>query len=143
MKNAFFRITGILTLAFVAATPIVRAQEPLVATIPFAFAAGGMTFPAGEYRVEKLAQGSAMLLIRHTDRSAAMIVRSNAADAGSRQTQSKLVFHRHGNRYFLSQVWVAGYTQGRELPESAAEKELALGAHNETPDQVTIVARLI
>jgi len=143
MKNAFFRITGILALAFVAATPIVQAQQPVVATIPFAFAAGKMTLPAGEYRVEKLAQGSAMLLIRRTDRSAAMIVRSNAADAGSRQTQSKLVFRRFGNHYFLSQVWVAGYTQGSELPESAAEKELALRAHHKTPDKVTIVARLI
>jgi hypothetical protein len=143
MKKAFFSITSILALAFVTATPIVRAQEPLVANIPFAFTAGKMTLPAGEYRVEKLAQGSVMLLIQRTDRSPAGFVLSNAADAGSRQTQSRLVLHRYGKRCFLSQVWVAGYSQGRELSESATEKEQGLAAHNEEPDQVTIVARLL
>jgi hypothetical protein len=54
-----------------------------------------------------------------------------------------LVFHRYGNRYFLSKVWIAGYLQGRELPKSNKEKEQALAVSNETRDQVTIVARLI
>jgi hypothetical protein len=142
MKKAFFRITMMLALAFLAATPIVRAQEPLLVNIPFAFTAGSIALPAGEYRVEKLALDSSMLLIRCTDGSAAKIVPSIAADANGTPTQSKLVFHRYGNRYFLSQVWVAGHSQGRELPESAKEKEQALAAHNEKPDQVTIIARL-
>jgi hypothetical protein len=143
MKKAFFRIISILALAFVAATSIVRAQEPLLVNIPFAFTAGKMTLPAGEYRVEKLAQDSVMLLIQRTDHSAANIVPSFAAGANARQAQSKVVFHRYGNRYFLSQVWVAGCSRGRELPASAKEKEQALAAHHETPDQVTIIARLI
>jgi hypothetical protein len=140
--KAFFRIIAILALAFLAATQIVRAQEPVLVNIPFAFTAGRITLPAGEYRVEELAVGSAMLVIHRTDGSATKIVPSNVAEANARQTQSKLVFHRYGNRYFLSQVWVAGYSRGRELPESAKEKEQALAAHNETPDQVTIIARL-
>ena len=140
--KAFFRMTGMLALAFVAATQIVRAQEPLIANIPFAFTAGNMTLPAGEYRVEKMPLNSVMLLIRSTDGSVAKIVPTNGAQANGLQAQSKLIFHRYGNRYFLSQVWVEGYAHGRELPESAKEKELALTARNETPDQVTIVARL-
>jgi hypothetical protein len=142
MKKAFSRITGMLALAFVAATPIVRAQEPLLVNIPFAFTAGSVALPAGEYRVEKMALDSSILLIRSTDGSAAKMVPTNAADANGTQTQSKLVFHRYGNRYFLSQVWVAGHSRGREIPKSAKEKEQALVAQNEKPDQVTIIARL-
>jgi hypothetical protein len=65
-----------------------------------------------------------------------------AASANAPQAKSKLVFHRYDNRYFLTQVWTAGSARGRELPKSAKEKEQALAAHNEAPEQVTIVARL-
>jgi hypothetical protein len=141
MKKAL-RMTTMLALAFLAATQIVRAQEPLLANIPFAFTAGSMALPAGEYRVERMAQDATMLLIRRADGSVAKIVPTLGAQANGLQSQSKLIFHRYGNRYFLSQVWVEGYARGRELPESAKEKELALTAQNAKPDQVIIVARL-
>jgi hypothetical protein len=38
---------------------------------------------------------------------------------------SKLVFHRYGDTYFLSAVWVTSNTTGRELARSRAERELA------------------
>jgi hypothetical protein len=37
---------------------------------------------------------------------------------------SKLEFHRYGDTYFLSAVWVTGNTTGRELFRSRAEREL-------------------
>ena len=142
MKHVFFRITIMWALAFIAATQPLRAQEPLLANIPFAFTAGEKALPAGEYRVEKPASGSLVLLIQRTDRSAVAFVPSTAAQGNAPQTQSKLVFHRLGNHYFLSKVWIAGYSQGRELPQTKQEKEQAL-ASNKTADQVTIVARLV
>jgi hypothetical protein len=42
--------------------------------------------------------------------------------------EARLVFHRYGNTYFLSQVWMAGSSVGRELrkmrQERAIEREL-------------------
>lgn len=142
MKNALCRMTGMLALAFLAATQTVRAQEPVLAKIPFAFAAGDATLPAGEYRVEKVRDGSPVLLIRSTEGSPAIIVMTSPASANEPQEKAKLIFHRYGNHYFLAQVWSAGSSSGRELPKSAKEKEQVL-ARNEAPDQVTIVARLI
>ena len=54
MKTALFRITmtEMWTLALMAATETARVQEPLVVNIPFAFAAGRMALPAGEYRIQ-------------------------------------------------------------------------------------------
>jgi len=143
MKNTLCRITGILALALLATTQGARAQEPVVASIPFQFTAGQTTLPAGEYRVEKMNDVSSALLIRSTEGNGAIMVMTSAASAHAPQTQSKLIFHRYGNRYFLTQVWSAGSSQGRELPKSAKEKEQALLARNEAPDQVTIVARLM
>jgi predicted GNAT superfamily acetyltransferase len=142
MKNTLCRITGILALAFLATTQVARAQDAVLANIPFAFTAGEMTLPAGEYKVQKLTNDASPLLIRSTDGNGASIVMTFAASANAPQAKSKLVFHRYDNRYFLTQVWTAGSARGRELPKSAKEKEQALAAHNEAPEQVTIVARL-
>ncbi|SRR5229473_799164 len=142
MKKAFFRITAMSALVFLAATQTVRAQEPLLVNTPFAFTAGKVALPAGEYRVQKPGDDSPAILIQRTDGSAATFVISFAVAANAQQTQSKLVFHRYGDRYFLSRVWRAGDSRGRELPKSAKEKEQALAARNETSDQVTIIARL-
>jgi hypothetical protein len=141
MKKALCRVTGMLALAFLAAYAV-QAQEPVLANIPFAFTAGAITLPAGEYRVQKLAVGSAVLLIQGTDQSAATLVMSNVTEANRPQTKSKMIFHCYGNRHFLSQIWVEGNSSGIELPRSAQEKE-ALQARNGKPEQVTIVARLM
>jgi hypothetical protein len=143
MKNTLCRITGILALAFLATTEVARAQEPVVANIPFQFTAGAMTLPAGEYRVQKESDSSSALVIRSTDGNGATMVMTHAASINAPQAKSKLVFQRYGNRYFLTQVWSAGSSLGRELPKSAKEKEQALAAHNHASDQVTIVARLV
>ena len=93
-----------LTLALMAATETARAQDSLVGNIPFAFAAGKMALPAGEYRIQKVALDSSILLIERTDHAAGTVVMSFAAQANAKQAQSKLVFHRYDNRYFLSQA---------------------------------------
>lgn len=128
-----------------AAKATLRTQnaEGLLVSIPFAFTAGRMALPAGEYRVQKSPADSVMVLIRGTNQSVAALVTSMPTLANARQVQSKLVFHRYGDRYFLSQLWMAGYSRGRELAPSAKEREAALFARNETPDQVTIAARLV
>lgn len=144
MKTAPFRITmiAILTLATLAASEPLRAEKTLVVNIPFAFTAGGIALPAGEYRVERTAYDTPALRIEGTDKGAAAFVLSFAAEAKASEAQPKLVFHCYGNRYFLFQVWTGGAERGRQLPKSPQEKEQSLAAQGETPDQVTIVARL-
>jgi hypothetical protein len=145
MKAAPFRITmtALLALAYMATTQTARAQEPLLVNIPFAFTAGKMALPAGEYRVQKMGYNSPVLLIQSTDKGAATVVMSFSAQARAKQTYSKLVFHRYHDRYFLFQVWTVDSERGRELPKSPQEKEQGLAARNEMPDQVTVVARLV
>lgn len=142
MMKTLGRITGMLALALLA-TQVGRAQEPVLANIPFAFTVGNMTLPAGEYRVEKVQESSPALLIQRTDRSASTIVITSGVELNAPQAQTKLIFHRYANGYFLSQIWTEGNTRGRELPKSPKEKDQGLLARNESPDQVTIVARLI
>jgi hypothetical protein len=142
MKKQSFLLAGLLVLSSMAATQVARAQQAMVADIPFAFTAGNVTLPAGEYRVQKLDGNSAVLLIRCSDASAAAMVITSAAQAKELQSQSKLVFNRYDNRYFLSQVWTAGSIRGRQLSKSPQEKELAQTARLETKGEIMLVARL-
>jgi len=143
MKKQFFRISGFLVLAALAATQVTRAQERIIVNVPFEFTAGDAKLSAGEYTVGKNSSDSPVLLIARTDRSEAILVPSNAAQANEAQSDSKLVFHKYGDRYFLAQVWTAGSARGRELMKSAAEKEISLSARIEKPEQVTLYASLI
>src|SRR5258708_35768368 len=142
MKKRSFVITSLLVLSLVAAAQVVRAQETLVVSIPFDFVAGSATLPAGEYRVQKLDRNPAVLLIHCSEPTVSAMVMTNAAQAKEPQSDSKLVFHRYGNHYLLSQVWTAGSIRGSELLKSAREKAIAQSARLETHGQVTLVASL-
>ena len=143
MKKQALVMATLFVLSLIVAAQVAKADEPMLVNIPFAFVAGNATLPAGEYRVQKLDGNSAVVLIRCSDASAAAMVLSNAAQAKEPQTQSKLIFKRYENRYFLSQVWTAGSIRGRELLKSRAEKEIAQSARLETTGEVTLIARLV
>jgi hypothetical protein len=142
MKKQSYLIAGLLVLTSMAVTQVARAQESLVVDIPFAFVAGNARLPAGEYRVQKLNRNSAVLLMHCSDSSASALVITQAAQANELQSESKLIFNRYDNRYFLSQVWTAGSIRGRQLPKSPKEKEMAQVARIEMKGEVTLVARL-
>ena len=142
MKKRGFVMASLLVLSGMVAAQVARAQEPMLVDIPFGFVAGNATLPAGEYRVEKLDWHPGVLLIRCLDQSAAVVVITNAAQANKLQTQSKLVFNRYENGYFLAQVWTAGSSRGRQLMKSPREKEIAQSARLDARGEITLVARL-
>ena len=142
VKKRTFVMTSLLLLSLMVAAQVVQAQEALVVNIPFEFVAGQATLPAGEYRVEKLEKGSAVVLIHRAQPGASFMVMTLPAQANAPHSDSKLVFNRYGNRYFLSQYWTAGSSRGRLLPKSAREMEMSRIAKLETQGQVTLAASL-
>ena len=42
----------------------------------------------------------------------------------SNADETKLVFHKIGDHYFLTQIWTSARSQGLQVPESKLEKEL-------------------
>jgi hypothetical protein len=135
-------MAGLMALTVMASTQVARAQDPMVVKIPFEFAAGNTTLPAGEYSVKISETNQALLLVNRMNSEASVILTTNPAEAREIQTDSKLVFNRYGDRYFLSQVWSAGFSHGRQLRKSAREKESAQSAKFENQGEVTLVASL-
>jgi len=98
--------------------------------------AGSVDLPAGEYQVERM--GTVDNLLIRGEGTQGMFLGSQAAQANSRPAGSKLVFHRYGDRYFLSQIWAQGEERGSELPMMKVEKELR--ASNARPTLVAVLA---
>jgi len=89
-------------------------------TVPFAFTVGHQTLAAGDYTVTAHHQS---LQLARTDGHGGAIVLTNATGGRSNDDPTpRLVFHRYGDRYFLSQAWIGG---GREVFASTAELEYA------------------
>jgi hypothetical protein len=142
MKTRALVMAGVMALTAMATTRVAQAQEAVVVNIPFDFAAGKTMLPAGEYSVKVSGPTHSLILISRKDSAASAFINTNAVAAANVQTESKLVFNRYGDRYFLSEVWSEGNSQGRQLLKTAREKEIALTANIETEGQVTLVAEL-
>jgi hypothetical protein len=141
MKTRALVMAGMMALTAMASTRVAQAQE-LVVNIPFDFVAGKTTLPAGEYSIKVSSPEGTLLLLDRKDAAASAFISTNAVVKAEIQTESKLTFNRYGDRYFLSQVWTEGNSQGRQLLKSAREKEMAQIAKMETQSQVTLVAGL-
>ena len=125
MNKQALKNFSLLSLAVMLAAGAVYGNSagPLTANIPFDFSAGNKTLPAGVYTVMPLTTQN-VLRIRHEDSRAAALVITNDAPAQRGPDQTRLVFHRYGDQYFLAQVWTAGDVNGRELRKSRTEREL-------------------
>jgi hypothetical protein len=101
-----------------------RAPYQIQVNVPFDFIVGDQTFPAGDYIIENYGFYTQALVIRSQDNRTATTVLSMPVRVSSAQAATKLVFHRNGDRYFLTQVWRAGDTEGRELLKSKLYREV-------------------
>jgi hypothetical protein len=116
-RNAFYA-----ALLLAASACIAQTKGDVVATIPFPFVVAGHRLPAGRYIVSPMNQNTLRL---HEPMGPGILVSTNAAQRPRSDDSSKLVFHRYESTYFLSQVWITGNDQGREVRRSDAEREMA------------------
>jgi hypothetical protein len=123
MKKQILKIFSMLSLFVTLAVGSVYAQSELrlKVNIPFEFSVGNEALPAGEYTVRQLYPD--VLVIENADGSATEIFSTIGARASKAPDESSLVFHRYGDEYFLSTIWMTGNNIGREIFQSRAERE--------------------
>ena len=124
MKNQLFALIG---LGLLLATASAYAQTGVVkVNVPFNFIVDKADLPAGEYMIQGVGLSGNAMTINSTDSKVVKLVLPNACESAQTQTKSKLVFHRYGSQYFLSQIWIEGTERGKELPRSGREREVAM-----------------
>jgi hypothetical protein len=123
MKRNFLLFAAALALLV---TTAASAQTiGLKVSVPFSFVVNRATLPAGEYSVRSVGDRGRVLVIRGLTSETANLVISNSCETLKPMSQTKLIFHRYGDRYFLNQIWVEGMNAGHQLPVNAREKEVA------------------
>jgi len=142
MKKRAFVAATLFVFSLMVAAQVVQADETMLVSVPFAFVAGSVTLPAGDYCIRKWGRNSDVLQITDSSRRGIAMVVTHSAQGKEVQTESKLVFNRYGERYFLSQVWTAGAIRGKQLYKSSREKEVSQMAKNEAKSEFTLAARL-
>jgi hypothetical protein len=137
MKTNLVRILAIAALA--AASGLAQNYAILQANVPFEFTMGNKTMPSGEYLVDPSLNANVMVF-RSADRKHSYLIMGTAVTSPAGQRAPKLVFHRYGNQYFLSEVWTRGGDQGSQFPRTPRERELSSQQSNPAAP-VTIALR--
>jgi hypothetical protein len=84
-----------------------RAQDAdaVIASVSFEFVAGGVTLPAGKYRIERVNNGANRELIIHSSDKSGSFLLPVVFEGGTVGTdQTTLGFKHVGGKYFLSSI---------------------------------------
>ena len=139
------RLIGFLsvsTLAVVLAVPLVAQTFRVTASVPFEFMVAGRSMPAGDYTVQRMGSSGTGAVQVSSDNASVVLLAMNGSASRKEQTgQALLIFHRYGDRYFLSRI-VDGYRDtGVEILTTRTEKELSKTASFEKFETVGVLAR--
>jgi len=121
-----------LILALSAVPGHAQDEAKVKATIPFDFVVGNKELKAGNYVIESLLANNA-LQFRSEDGDVRQIAFTVPIETNRTGNHERLLFNHDGDQYFLSQVWLSGDENGRELIAGAQEKATA---KRSTSDQV-------
>jgi len=138
MKSAptLITICLLLTAASVFAQ-MTSSQQLMKVNIPFAFGVVDQSLPAGQYLVLTVTPERSIRIVSADGKHSA-IVHTLPNYASSPSENSRLVFHRYGNEYSLTQVWTAGQNVARNpLSSKKAMESASIG---ERPETFTVVA---
>jgi hypothetical protein len=117
-----------LTLIVMLATSAVAANAQtsgrVYAQIPFDFVVGDKTMSAGKYLVSSQMQDRTALLVQNIKAKDHAIRLTNPVENRRNNSNTRLVFHRYGQTYFLAEVWQGGDSTGWSLHASKAERAL-------------------
>jgi hypothetical protein len=135
MKKQLFALLG---LGLLLATVSAYAQTAnLKADVPFKFVVAGRSMPSGEYTIRTLNGINHALVISSEDQKPSIFMAHSCVSM--KPVQSKLVFRRYGDQYFLSEIWTEGSDAGYQLTKSRREVEIA---RTDSPETVMVLAEL-
>ena len=122
MRKKQWQIAGFIAALLAASTAVGQSNRgDTIANIPFAFTVANHTLPPGRYTVTRLSDKALKIVNSQNQGTFALNYKVERTVSES----SKMVFHRYGNAYFLSEIWVSGSRTGARVVHSRFENELA------------------
>jgi hypothetical protein len=133
-RNCFGATTFAIfaTLLLAAATCLGQSKRgDVIANIPFPFMVGDHALPPGRYKITPIGETNLRI---YAPNCQGVLVQTHSVVGTPPEGIGKMTFHRYGDAYFLSEVWVAANGTGRQLFTSRAEKEVAKRTDSEVAE---------
>jgi len=116
---AFVAVAASLLLASGAQAQGLRIK----AHVPFDFAIGKATYPAGTYDFQQVWLDNSVMSV--TSPAKARVAMTHDCVELQAAEKTVLLFHRVGGEYFLYRIWTAGNNRGIEFTQPKREIQLA------------------
>ena len=141
MTKTFSTLALTIGLSGLAGGSLAMAQDVReTGNVPFDFQVGSQHLSAGTYNVSRPAY-SGVLRLQNTASRTSTLAAMPISSGVNRNAESKLVFHKYGDRYFLAEVWFGDDSVGHALPKSKMEKEYAVQLHIGKPEAIYLAMR--
>src|SRR5271156_5672420 len=109
------------------------------ATVPFDFTVGNKLLPSGTYTIQHESTNANVIVIRSHDKPIAALSLVNQ-DSNKSPNGGKLLFHKYGGQYFLSEILCDRANMNVEIPRSTTEKRAQLQEATLKSSSQTVVA---
>ncbi len=124
MKKNLAGVVVTMLLVMGAVVPaMAQYSGPIKVTVPFNFVVENARMHAGDYTIQRVANGS--LRIQSDDGRTTATFLAFPKQGKATPEQAHLIFHRYGSEYFLATIWTPGLEVGWELLQGKLEMELA------------------
>ena len=137
VKKAF-ALSGLLVLLTFSAA-LGQSDRQTIIHIPFNFTVGEKSFTAGKYVIQQNRKDSDLVwVIRRKDNVGKALILTRPVRANETVEETRLVFHKYDDLYFLAEFWTPGSNTGREIQISNREKALEKTLAEKRQDHVLI-----
>ena len=122
MKKQLWKVGAFLAVLLATSIAVGQSnQDETVADIPFTFTVANHSFPPGRYTVTPVNQTLLRIFNSHNQGT---VVLAHTTEGVAPEETGRMVFHRYGGAYFLSEVWDPASRTGHKLTESRIEADL-------------------
>jgi hypothetical protein len=116
-----------------------QSDRQTIIHIPFNFSVGEKAFTSGKYVIERSRKESdTVWMIRRKDNVGKALILTRPVRANDTVENTRLVFHKYDDLYFLTEFWTPGSNTGREIQISNREKAIDKALAEKRQDHILI-----
>jgi hypothetical protein len=118
----------------------ISASDRIVAQVPFTFVVANKVVPVGQCILERADPTGNVFVIRNPDAKVSLFVGSAPRKGAKAAGAYSLIFHRYGNRYYLTALRLEGSSTVYLFRASRFEEE-ALAKNTAPTEEVVLASR--
>ena len=131
MKKNLAGVVATMMLVLGSVLPLwAQYSGPVKVTVPFNFVVENDRMHAGDYTIQRVANGKLRIQSLDGRTSASFLAIPKQGEVTPEKAH--FIFHRYGSEYFLATIWTPGQETGWEVLQGKLEMELAKKATSPT-----------